>query len=141
MNENVVQARLKEARVARLATQDAEGRPHVVPICYAYDGQSFYTPLDLKPKRLPVESLARVRHIRANPHVALLVDEYDEDWGKLWYILVRGKAEILLEGAERTEALALLREKYPQYASGELLPEDAPVIRISPVRIIPWGRE
>ena len=140
MTENAVQAKLRESRVARLATEDADGRPHVVPICYVYDGRSFYTALDLKPKRMPLEKLARVRHIQANPNVALLVDQYHEDWGRLWYILVRGKAEVLSEGAAQREALHLLREKYPQYASSRLLPEDAPVIRIIPTKIITWGK-
>ena len=139
MNEEAIQARLKQARVVRLATQDAEGCPHIVPICYAYDGRCFYTALDLKPKQMPPERLARVRHIQGNPNVALLIDEYGEDWGRLWYILVRGRAEILSEGEKHDEALRLLREKYPQYASGALLPRQAPVIQIVPTQIIAWG--
>ncbi len=140
MTEEAVQARLKQARVARLATGDEQGRPHMVPICYAYDGRCFYTALDQKPKQVPPERLARVRHIQANPNVALLVDEYGEDWEKLWYILVRGKAEILSEGEKNDKALRLLKEKYPQYASGTLLPQRAPVIQIVPTQIIGWGR-
>ena len=139
MNEEAIQARLKQSRVARLATQDEEGRPHMVPICYAYDGRCFYTALDQKPKQVPPERLARVRHIRGNPNVALLIDEYGEDWGKLWYILVRGTAEILSKGEKHNEALRLLQEKYPQYASGTLLPQQALVIQIVPAKIIGWG--
>jgi PPOX class probable F420-dependent enzyme len=140
MTESAVDAKLRSARVARLATRDAEGRPHVVPVCFAYDGHVFYTPVDRKPKRIPGEKLARVRNIEANADVALLLDQYDEDWEKLWYILVRGRAVVIAAGEEHTEALRQLRQKYAQYASAQLLPADAPVIRITPVKIIPWGR-
>ncbi|MBI3990431.1 MAG: TIGR03668 family PPOX class F420-dependent oxidoreductase [candidate division NC10 bacterium] len=139
LNGDPVQAKLLEARVARLATADAEGRPHLVPVCYAYDGRSFYTALDRKPKRGAPEQLARVRHIQANPNVALLIDEYHEDWEKLWYILIRGTATLLSEGEEHKEAHRLLKEKYPQYRAG-LLPEGALLIRIVPTRIIAWGK-
>jgi PPOX class probable F420-dependent enzyme len=140
MTESTVDAKLKSARVGRLATRDLKGQPHVVPVCYAYDGRSFYSPVDRKPKRVSFEKLARIRNIRANPDVALLVDQYDEDWDNLWYILVRGHGEILHGGEEQMEALRQLRKKYPQYSSRQLLPEEAPVIRISPVEIISWGR-
>ena len=78
-----VQRMLKEARVARLATLDAKSRPHIVPVCFAYDGKLFYTAIDQKPKRVTRERLARLRNIRAAPRVALLIDEYDEDWTQL----------------------------------------------------------
>ena len=140
INGSAVEVRLKETRVARLATRDPQGRPHVVPVCYVYDGEAFYAPLDRKPKRASSRELARVRNIRANPEVALLLDQYDEDWTKLWYILIRGSCEMLSVGEERKKAVELLRKKYPQYASRELLPEDAHVIRIAPERIVSWGR-
>ena len=134
----LINVRLRETRVARLATRDERGRPHVVPVCYAYDGKVFYTPLDRKPKKAGGE-LARVRNIRANPQVALLLDQYDEDWARLWYILIRGRGEILSGGEERKRAVELLRMKYPQYASRELLPEEAMVIRVTPERMVSWG--
>lgn len=136
-----VEAKLCAASVAHLATADAEGRPLVVPLCFVYDGRFIYTPLDKKPKVVAPERLARVRHIRANPSVALVIDEYAEDWSRLWYVLVRGKAEVLPESAaeERARAIHLLREKYPQYRSG-LLPANAPLIRITPKRITSWGK-
>ena len=136
--DHTLRARLKEARVARLATADAKGHPHLIPVCFVYDGRCFYTPLDLKPKRIRPERLARVRNVRANPNVALLVDEYREDWESLWYILIRGTAALLDEGKEHREAHRLLKTKYPQYAAG-LLPEGAPLIRIVPTRIVSWG--
>ena len=131
--------KLRRARVARLATADRRGRPHVVPVCFAYDGRAFYTAVDLKPKRAAPEKLTRVRNILANPNVALLVDDYREDWSRLWFILVRGNARLLRRGKEQQKAHRLLRKKYRQYAAG-LLPAGAPVIRIRPKRIFAWGR-
>lgn len=135
-----IRIRLKEARVARFATLDAENRPHIVPVCFLYDGSVFYTAIDRKPKRLAPERLARVRHIRAMPQVALLIDEYYEEWTKLWFVLVRGTAKLIPKSAigERARVLRQLRKKYPQYAAG-ILPNDAPIIRISPRRITFWG--
>lgn len=138
---DAIRAKLKKARIARLATLDVQGRPHIVPVCFVYDGSVFYTALDRKPKRVAPAKLARLRHIEATPQVALLIDEYSEDWQQLWYILVRGKAKLIPMSASREWARAIrrLREKYPQYAAG-MLAADAPVIRITPERIISWGR-
>lgn len=132
---------LTKARVARLATLDAKSRPHLVPICFAFDGKRFYTAIDQKPKRIPGERLARLQNIRAVPRVALLVDHYDEDWTGLWYILIRGKARLIPRTArqERAAAIERLRAKYPQYAQG-MLGDDAPIIRITPERTISWGK-
>jgi PPOX class probable F420-dependent enzyme len=136
-----VRAKLKEARVARLATVDERDRPHVVPVCFAYDGKVFYTAIDQKPKRVAPERLTRLRNILAVPEVALLIDHYDEDWTQLWYILIRGKARLLPMGGQKERAWALrkLRAKYPQYA-GRMLPNDAPIIRITPDRTTVWGK-
>jgi PPOX class probable F420-dependent enzyme len=132
---------LKQARVARLATLDAKSRPHIVPVCFAYDGKAFYTAVDRKPKRVPGERLARLQNIRAVPRVALLIDEYGEDWTQLWYILIRGKAKLIPDSAheERAWAIRKLRAKYSQYAQG-MLSDDAPIIRITPERTISWGK-
>ncbi len=124
-------------RVARLATADADGAPHVIPVCYAFDGAVFYSALDLKPKRVEGTRLKRVRNVVANPRVALVIDDYSEDWDALAYVLVTGTAEMLKEGPERDKAEALLREKYPQYAV--LLEPGAPVIKVTPERIVSWG--
>jgi PPOX class probable F420-dependent enzyme len=135
-----VQKILKEARVARLATLDAKSRPHIVPVCFAYDGKRFYTAIDRKPKRVPPERLARLQNIRAVPRAALLIDKYDEDWTQLWYILIRGKARLIPTSAQKEHAWAIrtLRAKYPQYARG-MLAADAPIIRITPERTTWWG--
>jgi PPOX class probable F420-dependent enzyme len=138
---NAIQAKLEEARVARLATLDAKYGPHIVPVCFVYDGRVFYSAVDRKPKRVAPERLARLRHITASPQIALIVDEYHEDWGQLWYILVRGKAQLIPKPAhqERDQAIRQLRAKYPQYTAA-MLPDDSPVIRITPERITSWGR-
>jgi PPOX class probable F420-dependent enzyme len=135
-----VQKKLKTARVARLATLDDKNRPHIVPICFVYDGKLFYTAVDRKPKRATPARLARLQNIRAVPRIALLIDEYDDDWTRLWYVLIRGKAKLVPKSAhrERASALRKLRAKYPQYAQG-MLADDAPIIRITPERATFWA--
>jgi PPOX class probable F420-dependent enzyme len=127
--------------VARFATLDRQGRPHLVPICFVYDGKLFYTAVDQKPKRVPAERLVRLQNIRAVPRVALLIDHYDEDWTRLWYVLIRGQAKLLPQSAqpERARALRRLRAKYPQYTR-DMLAADAPIIRIAPQRVTVWGK-
>ena len=82
-------------RVARLATVDAHVAPHVIPICYAFDGHNIYSALDMKSKRVEGMNLKRVRNIASNPHVAFIVDDYSEDWTHLAYVLIQGIAELL----------------------------------------------
>jgi len=134
-----IRARLEIARVARLATLDAECRPHLVPICFSYDGSIFYSAIDRKPKRVAPSQLARLKNIKETPEVALLVDHYDEDWTCLWYVLVRGQAELVSDSAEQERAIQCLRTKYPQYDT-DMLVDDAPVLRITPVQITAWGK-
>ena len=124
-------------QVAHLATADAEGVPHVIPVCFVYDGERFYTVLDRKPKRASLSRLKRVRNILANPKVALVLDHYEEDWGRLWYVLVIGTAELVETGDEHGRAIALLMEKYPQYRDMDV--GENPVIRITPARFTSWG--
>ena len=132
---------LKNARVGRLATLDDKNQPHIVPICFVYDGKLLYTAVDRKPKRVSRERLVRLRNIRAVPRIALLIDEYDDDWTKLWYVLIRGKAKLIPKSAHKEHASAIrkLRAKYPQYAQG-MLADDAPIIRITPERATFWGK-
>jgi PPOX class probable F420-dependent enzyme len=136
---DAIRAKLETARVARLATLDAERGPHAVPICFVCDGSVFYSAIDHKPKRVAPNQLARLKNIQETPQVALLVDQYDEDWTRLWYVLVRGEAELVSSPAERTKAIRSLRAKYPQY-DADMLADDAPVLRITPVRITAWGK-
>src|SRR5215468_5441914 len=134
-----IRARLETMRIARLATVDPEKGPHVIPICFVWDGSVFYSAVDRKPKRVAPDRLLRVKNIRETPHVALLVDQYDEDWTCLWYVLVRGKAELVSTFAERKRAIQLLRAKYPQY-DASMLDDDSLVLRITLVRVIAWGK-
>jgi PPOX class probable F420-dependent enzyme len=134
-----VRAKLETARIARLATLDAERSPHMVPICFVYDGSLFYSAIDRKPKRVAANSLARLKNIAQTPQVALLVDYYDEDWTRLWYVLVRGEAELVSDSTERAHAIQLLRAKYSQY-DADMLANNAPVLRITPARITTWGK-
>ena len=129
---------VREHRVARLATVDERGRPHVVPICYAYTRGRLYTPLDLKPKAVAPEGLRRVRNILANPHVQVLIDDYDEDWSRLAFVQLRGTASLLHDGAEYQRALRLLRRKYAQYQALPLA--GRPIIQIAVERVVAWGR-
>ena len=128
---------MEAQRVGRLATADAEGAPHVVPVCYAFDGHLIYSALDLKPKRVPWRRLKRVRNIEVNPSVALVIDRYSEDWSQLAYVLIRGVADIVETGEEQGRGVSLLRARYPQYDA--LLAEGRPVLRITPDRVVSWG--
>ncbi len=132
-----VRKRLEKARVARLATVNARGQPHIVPICFALDGAFFYTAIDRKPKRVAPEKLTRVRNITATGQAALVIDEYSEDWSRLWFVLVRGRARLVTISKERMQAIQLLRKKYRQYAEG-MLSDEAMVIRIEPLSFTAW---
>lgn len=105
--------RVEQARVARLATVDAQGHPHVVPICFVLAGDVLYSAVDRKPKRSL--RLKRLENIRANPGVTVLVDHYEDDWSRLWWVRLRGRGRVLEAGEERERALALLTVKYQQY--------------------------
>ncbi|HZT14549.1 MAG TPA: TIGR03668 family PPOX class F420-dependent oxidoreductase [Gaiellaceae bacterium] len=117
--------RLAAERVARLATIDPDGRPHLVPIVFAVDGDTLYSAVDRKPKRS--RTLRRIENARARPDVTVLVDHYDDDWTKLWWIRLRGRARVLDDGAERERALELLALKYAQYRDA---PPDGPVLAV-----------
>ena len=129
---------LREGRVARLGTVDPAGQPLVVPVCYAFDGRVCYSAVDAKPKRVAGRALARIRNIEANPRVSLTVDHYDEEWARLRYVIVQGRAVVLSAGDELARGIDLLREKYPQYRAMGLSRESGLVIRIVPDRIVVW---
>jgi PPOX class probable F420-dependent enzyme len=125
-------------RVARLATSDASGHPHIVPVCFAFDGTRFYIPLDEKPKKVDESKLRRVRNIEARHEASLLIDQYDDDWSRLGYVLVHGHAGLLQPvDPLHAQALLLLRERYVQYRTMEL--EKHMVIVITPDSVTSWG--
>jgi PPOX class probable F420-dependent enzyme len=127
-------ARVTAARVARLATTDPDGRPHLVPIVFALDGETLYSAVDRKPKRST--KLRRIENARARPDVTILVDHYEDDWSRLWWVRLRGRARVLDEGDERARALELLAEKYPQYRSE---PPDGPVLAVDITDVRTWS--
>ncbi len=129
---------VQRQRVAHLATSDAAGHPSVVPVCYAFDGTRFYTPLDEKPKRVAAPRLRRVQNIVARGEASLVIDAYDDDWSRLGYLLISGRAALLEPDApEHPHALRLLRERYPQYVGMRL--EEQSVIALDPERVTSWG--
>jgi PPOX class probable F420-dependent enzyme len=127
---------LDEARIGHLATANKNGSPHIIPICYAFDGNAIYTSIDEKPKRATPTNLRRVKNIIANPNAALVVDLYSENWQDLRYVIVWGVAEIVHGGEEHERAIGLLRQKYSQYLEMNL--EERPVIKIVPTKITAW---
>ncbi|NNJ12861.1 TIGR03668 family PPOX class F420-dependent oxidoreductase [Chloroflexales bacterium ZM16-3] len=127
---------LQTARVARLATVDAQGQPHVVPIVFAYDGRRLYTPLDGKPKQVALDRLQRVKNIAANDQVAVVVDHYDEDWQQLAWVQLRGRAAVITAGEDYDIGLALLQRKYPQYMAMPL--DGCPLIVVQVARLRSW---
>jgi PPOX class probable F420-dependent enzyme len=127
-------ARLTAARVARLATIDPDGRAHLVPIVFAIDGDTLYSAVDRKPKRS--RTLRRIENARARPDVTILADHYEDDWRRLWWIRLRGRARVLDEGDERERALALLAEKYPQYRVER---PDGPVLAVDVTEVRAWS--
>ena len=128
---------IRSARVAHLATADKTGQPHVIPICFVFDDNYFYSPIDEKPKRAAPLKLKRVKNIQENAQVSLVIDHYDEDWRKLSYFLVIGKARLLLRGAKHRKAVSLLRRKYLQYRFMAI--DQRPLIVIRPTRMTSWG--
>ena len=125
-------------RVARLATADEDGNPTLVPVCYAFDGTHFYTPLYQKPKRVAGAQLQRVHNIDTRPQVSLLIDQYDDDWSRLAYVLIHAHAQLLAPDHElHAPALTLLRERYIQYQAMAL--EHSPVIMLTPTHVISWA--
>ena len=132
-------AMLQTYRTGHLATADATAIPHVVPICFVYDGHAIYSAIDHKPKRSTGYRMKRIRNMLDNPRVAFIVDHYDEDWEQLSYILIRGAASILESGPERQHALHLLEAKYPQYRQRQLAQSIGLVVKIVPETIRHWS--
>lgn len=120
-----VRERVAQARVGRLATLDPDGRPHLVPVCFALAGDTLYTAVDQKPKRS--RRLRRVANIRARPDVGVIVDHYEEDWSRLWWVRLRGRGRLVDDPDERALALELLAAKYEQYRTE---PPPGPVIAV-----------
>jgi PPOX class probable F420-dependent enzyme len=126
--------RLEAARTGHLGTVGADAAPHVVPICFALDGDRIYFAVDSKPKR--TRDLKRLRNIAANPRVTMLVDHYEEDWRLLWWVRVDGLARVVAAPDEVEAAIALLQRRYSQYRDAR---PEGPVVAISIDRLSGWS--
>jgi PPOX class probable F420-dependent enzyme len=126
--------RLTAARVGRLATTGADGRPHAVPVCFALLDDIVYSAVDHKPKRH--RRLRRLANIEATGHACLLVDEYGEDWSTLWWVRVDGLGRIVDDPAETARALSALAGKYPQYRDR---PPEGPVVAVDITGLAGWS--
>lgn len=127
-------ALLEECRVGRLATVGGGGRPHLVPVCYALVEGLITIPVDEKPKR--TQRLARLRNIERDPRATFLVDRYDEDWSRLAWVRIDGRAEVVARGELQPGAVAALRLRYPQYGLMRL--ELLPLVLITPEHVAGW---
>ena len=127
---------LDSHRVGHLATADARGAPHLIPVCYAADDETLYITVDEKPKRQDIP-LKRVRNILDNPQAAFVVDRYDEDWSRLGWVMLRGPAEILERGPEHDRAQGLIVARYPQLRAMQIA--ELPVIALRIARATSWG--
>lgn len=133
MPEAHLRERLAAQRVARLATS-GPGGPHIVPICFALEGGFLYSAVDSKPKS--GRPLQRLANVRSDPRVAVLADHYEEDWGRLWWLRVDGRARILEPGGERDRALGALSAKYEQYLDDR---PEGPVLAVALERWRYWS--
>jgi PPOX class probable F420-dependent enzyme len=127
---------LDTRRVGHLATADRNGVPHLVPVCHALGDNALYITVDEKPKRRDIP-LKRLRNIIENPQTAFVADRWDEDWRRLGWVMLRGRAEILDGGDEHDRAQALLIARYPQYRAMNLA--ELPVIALRIARVTAWG--
>ena len=125
---------LAEARVGRLATVDAAGNPHVVPVCFVLEGEIIYWAVDHKPKAS--RRLGRLANLEANPVAQLVVDHYAEAWAELWWVRVSTEAQVLPPGVESERALDLLAAKYEQYRENR---PAGPVVRLKVSRWSGWA--
>ncbi len=125
MDERQLRRLVAEARVARVGTVDEQGRTHLVPIVFVLDGDTLYSATDAGPR--PVK---RLRNLERDPRVTVLVDRYDEDWSKVWWVRMRGRGRAVDDGSERDQARRLLWEKYPQFGSAPPSEAAGPVMAV-----------
>ena len=128
---------IKDSKIAYLSSISHKHQPHIVPICFVLLDHNFYSLIDDKPKSVQPLKLKRVQNIVHNPKVALIVNHYEDDWDKLWHILVNGNGSIVTNELERQAAIKSLKQKYLQYLQMDVASN--PVIKISPISIVSWG--
>jgi PPOX class probable F420-dependent enzyme len=134
MESGEARRRLADSRVGRLATIDADGRPHIVPFVFAIEGDMIYFAIDAKPKT--TTNLKRLQNIAANPAVSILADHYEDDWSKLWWVRADGTARVLTDDAEAKRAIDLLENRYEQYRQAR---PAGPVVAIHIDRLTGWS--
>ena len=134
MDEAEARRRLAGSKVAHLATVSPEGRPHVVPIVFALEGDTLYFAVDSKPKK--TTRLTRLKNIAANPAVSVLVDHYENDWTKLWWVRADGTAHVVTDDIEAKRAIDLLARRYEQHAKDR---PRGPVVAIHMDRLTGWS--
>jgi PPOX class probable F420-dependent enzyme len=134
MDRDDMERRVASAYVARLATVGANKRPHIVPICFAVAEQTLYFAVDSKPKQ--TTNLKRLRNIAANPAVSILIDHYEDDWDKLWWVRLDGDARVLTDEGEVQKALRLLASRYSQYRATT---PAGPVVAVAVIGITGWS--
>lgn len=132
-----IQSFLESKSVAHLATADASGVPHVVPICYTVENSTLHFLLDSKPKTVSPYQLKRVKNISQNPNVSVVVDQYSDNWNELAYVLLRGKAFIMPDFDKSSEVIKSIRSRYPQY--NEITIEQAILVKVEIENAYTWG--
>ncbi len=134
MDTSEIRARLAAARVAHMATSSPDGRPHIVPICFAIEDETLYSAVDGKPKR--TTNLKRLRNIAANPSVSILIDHYEDDWDALWWVRLDGQARIVTADSDIERAVHLLSQRYAQYRASQ---PTGPVVAVSIEGMTGWS--
>jgi PPOX class probable F420-dependent enzyme len=134
MESSVARKRLAESKIARLATVDEGGRPHIVPFVFAIEQNTVYFAVDAKPKT--TRNLKRLQNIAANPAVAVLADHYEDDWNKLWWVRADGTARVVTDAVETKRAIDLLADRYEQYRQAR---PAGPVVAIHIDRLTGWS--
>ncbi|MEE8133004.1 MAG: pyridoxamine 5'-phosphate oxidase family protein [Nitrososphaerales archaeon] len=136
-----IRAIIEESRVARLVTVDVDDnnipQPYLVPTVFVFDGKHFFIPFDKKSKKVSIEKSRRLKNIQKNPNVVILIDEYSDDWSKLFFVMIRGSAKIIEEEEKKllVRAHKLLLLKYPQYKNVGI---GRSCIMIDPRKVIFW---
>lgn len=134
MDEHMIWRRAAGEPVAHMASSSPDGKPHIVPITFAIEGEALYFAVDAKPKR--TTDLKRLRNIVANPAVSILIDHYEDDWEKLWWVRLDGRARILTEHDEIERALDLLAARYRQYRTNR---PNGPVVAVAIAKATGWS--
>jgi PPOX class probable F420-dependent enzyme len=138
LSQDEMRDRIGPERVVRFATVDERGRPHVVPVIFAIDGDTFYSPTDRPNDHRPLPP-KRLRNLEHNGQVTILADRYDEDWLKAWWVRLRGTGRVVAEGTERIRALGLVDRKYPQFDGDVYAERGGPVLAVDISDWLGWA--